>query len=443
MARSTSLDLRIDSDQKQTTMPAKAASQFKLLPLFAFVNVVLFIIYSIVSLYYETTIIDLFIFQVPDPPWMPVEGLRETVMGVHHFGDLKIWFGYAAAENPYLPPVKHYAHAPALCTLLFRSLLEIAGGQIAGWTGAFSLYMLLQTAVLAVTVTRIRRAYFPDINTLAWLILIVTSPGVLAAIDRGGTHIIAACLAFNYFLDDPTDSKYRGAVMISLAVVLKPYFIVCIFFSIVFGRWREYLRQVLIVMVLIFAPFLLLSRPFASIEGWLTAMSYHEFGGRSLVKSVSFLAALDRVSIAGFLSNAFDGNFVNTGRAVAVAYSLMVIIIILRTRSHSLSVLLLMSCTSFLVPLSYWYVTAWIPIALPVILRVRIEPIISKVFRTGRDLFSSGLICQMIFIPLYGSTGAITTFSNPISQLLVLAGVIAMASYLVFDFLLPKTSGMT
>lgn len=404
----------------------------RMLPTVATVNLALFLFFSLTTIYRGSSIIDEFFFRVNDPPWMPTDRFPEPIIGSHHFGDLKIWLGYAEVPNPYGESVQYAPASPMLAVIFFRFLLlagEPLGGQL---LGSLILFTLIQGSAAALTVVRISRHFCLAGNLLPSTVVILTSPGFLMALDRGGSHILAGSLAINYLLSAERSSARFSIVWIIFAVALKPYFIVCLLYKLARGQVRNSAADFAIICTANLIPFLLIDNSFGAFTRWFDAMIGHEFGGRSLLKSISFFAAYERVGLTGVLESLTGLQPHLTARIIALTFTVFTVMVVRYDPHPEFRVLAVMSCSTFLIPLSYWYTTAWIPLTIALILSV-ISKVTNRcssvgvVHQIGYSLFCFGLAGQLLFLPFYNGQSSGIHVANPVGPIMMSIGAILIS----------------
>lgn len=399
--------------------------------MFALLNISLFIFFSFSSLYRGSSVVDEFSAIIEDPPWMPTTAteLQEPIVGRHHFGDFKIWLGYARVENPYSEEILYAPNAPALSVLFFRLVLTVGALLPNQLLSMWILFTGLQITLLAVTVVRLARTYGENLPVFAYLSLVITAPGILVCVDRGGSQILASCLAINYLLSvSRGDSRYT-VIWLLFAVALKPYFVLCLLYDVAQRRARRGIKHCVIVGGANLLPFLAFDPPLQSAGRWFESLRSHEFGGRLLTESVSIYSAFERLHISELMFQATGLEKEWVSRVLGALILGMTAATVRYYPGRALRILSIMALTSFLVPLSHWYTTAWIAIALPLILHsLSPSKCLPQISRLGARMYCGGLLCQLFFVPFHTEVDTRFSPANPISQMLIFLGLVLLTT---------------
>jgi hypothetical protein len=156
-----------------------------------------------------------------DPPWMPIPNLIGEIKpfwGVHYFGDLLIWFGYATHPDPYFsgPPD---AQILPLGILIYKMMLSF------GLTFGFTSYILLSLVLPYIVFSKFLKDCSLDRKLILYLASVILSAGSIITIDRGGFQLISSsiCMLSIYYFYNKENKL--GIIYGIIAISLKPYLI--------------------------------------------------------------------------------------------------------------------------------------------------------------------------------------------------------------------------
>lgn len=216
------------------------------------------------------SLISILSWQASDLPWLPTSfassGFAKPYFGVHHFGDLQIFQGYAFVENPYDSQLAIPAHIPPLGIWLYKLVFLLPS--------PIPLYVFLISSIGLASL--VFGKLYPKQSGFLGLLLglvgfVVLNAGVVIAIDRGGTQVIAFALGALSLLAAERDRRWRAALLLVLAASLKPYIILLIIY-LVFRRKLKIATLASTLLVLLNVA-LMMTFEGDPVEQWKTLFS--------------------------------------------------------------------------------------------------------------------------------------------------------------------------
>jgi hypothetical protein len=180
---------------------------------------------------------------VRDKTWYSTQTFyREMpLFGKHYFGDLQIFFGFIADPNPYLEVREIRPQIPPF-GLSFYSLLNIWSPQI-----GLAIYISLVIVCSALVIRLWLRTETIAIQVTAYCGLILLNTSVLMSVDRGNILVIVLSVIgylFYKMLHSP-DFTRSDALLLAVAISLKPYLVLILLFFIFERKYQLVYRTII------------------------------------------------------------------------------------------------------------------------------------------------------------------------------------------------------
>ncbi len=330
------------------------------------------------ELYFGRDSVNVISLRVQDGTWLPANvGPSRALIGLHHFGDLQIWLGYAAIHNPFAYFIKYPPQSPPQALWLFKAILKLGFQQAIGVPKVLLGFWFLSF----LSWTKGSSVFFKDIgfqkSELRHLGAIsVLSAPFIVTFDRGSLQfiVVGATLLFLHYADK--DRTLSASLFFAIAVSLKPYCAILILWPVCLRNWRAVWESLSFSFLLtIFAIWTLPSSFNSALRSFLVGLSNNAVGPNLswLSDSVSSPAAVWKiVNILRF--QPLISKFEEESHLVLMIIGLttlasIVIIIFSRFSSKRQTLIFLLSTTQLIVPQSGAYTPFWAVALLPLLVR--------------------------------------------------------------------------
>ena len=332
----------------------------------------------LLEFYFGRDLIDAISFRVQDATWLPANiGPSRALIGLHHFGDFQIWLGYAGIYNPFAGFIKYPPQSPPQALWLFKALLKLGFQQVIGIPKVLLGFWVLSFVSWA----KGSSIFFKEIglqkSELRYLMAIsALSAPFIVTFDRGSLQfiVVGACLLYSYHASN--NRNFWASIFFAIAVSLKPYCAILILWPVCLRNWRAVWGALTLSFLLtIFAIWMLPSSFNAGLRSFLSALSSHVAGPNLswLNDSVSSPAAVWKfVNLLRF--QPLIGKFESESQLFLMLIGLItlasiMVIIASRFSSKRQTIILLLSTTQLIVPLSGLYTPLWVLALLPLLVR--------------------------------------------------------------------------
>ena len=332
----------------------------------------------LLEFYFGRDLIDAISFRVQDATWLPPNiGPSQELIGLHHFGDFQIWLGYAGIYNPFAGFIKYPPQSPPQALWLFKALLRLGFQQVIGIPKVLLGFWVLSFVSWA----KGSSIFFKEIglqkSELRYLIAIsALSAPFIVTFDRGSLQfiVVGACLLYSHYASN--NRNFWASIFFAIAVSLKPYCAILILWPVCLRNWRAVWGALTLSFLLTISAIWMLPSSFNSgLRSFLSALSSHVAGPNLswLNDSVSSPAAVWKfVNLLRFqpLIDKFESEsqlFLMLIGLITLAS--IVVIIASRFSSKRQTIILLLSTTQLIVPLSGLYTPLWVLALLPLLVR--------------------------------------------------------------------------
>jgi hypothetical protein len=299
-------------------------------------------------------------FQVNDPPYMPSGGVAKPLFGLHTFGDWTMALDYGRIANPFVIPT--YPSQTPPVGVIFFSLMN-------AFSGTFGLFLIFTIALALFA-----HGYYSLIRGSSALIkfvsvifgVVLTLPTIIS-FDRGALYFFVFGLVVeSYTLLVQDKNPKISFLLFALAASLKPQLLVLSLFLLLQRRYRTFLYcNALIILANLVAFMTFPGSILKSIGGYIRALS-------GFTSDYFSGLILDSASLGGFIAR-LEERWHGTKYAFKFLHSyshfvmlpgllwLFFVILVCSTNfvSYRSKLVLLLTCTSLIVPASMSYSLAW------------------------------------------------------------------------------------
>jgi len=354
------------------------------------------------SLYFGTTnFYEIWSFRVQDPPWMPDNLQAYKILGNHFFGDFQLPYGAAYIENGYKGD---------FVTILPFGFILYKIATLFSVQASLILFTFLGFAVFYTSIYVWIEKHSNLRHLLAFSLTAMSIP-VWVAVDRGALSLLTVGLMGivlkRIMMSVEKNSKngikisWIDAVLISLVVSWKIYFIIPIFLVFLFS-FREFCKKILFVLLStnFLASFIVAGSPIVAINGLLRSYLTQAgdgnpgwiFGGVSLSK---LIASLYWYSHSYEQSIAFSVKYSKYLLIPGLFFVGYLVLKFLRTEFITKNLLVAALSTSFLIiPVAGSYTLVVCGLCIAIMLGDSTEKVISN----SRILLI--LVCTLSLLPL-------------------------------------------
>ena len=197
-------------------------------------------------------------------PIPPDTAPLQPLVGYHYFSDLQLAVAYGKTANPYL--IDYPAQYPPIGILEFR-LLGLLGYQASLW-----LFLLGAIAILGFVGWQLMGEVPRSRKLVNVLVLVVITPAMVMAVDRGALSPIATGMVGLAFLAARRKRMFVAGVIFVLAISLKPYLALVLLYPLLRGYWKFVLQTTAGTALINLAAFALFPGGFMnSLNGFINA----------------------------------------------------------------------------------------------------------------------------------------------------------------------------
>mgnify|MGYP000108261881 CR=1 FL=1 len=198
---------------------------------------------------------------MPNPP---NTAALQPLVGYHYFSDLQLAIAYGKTANPYL--IDYPAQYPPIGILEFR-LLGLFGYQAGLW-----LFLLGAIGILGFVGWRLMGEVSRSRKLVNLLVLVILTPAMVMAVDRGALSPIATGMVGLAFLAAQRRRMFVAGVVLLLAISLKPYLALVLLYPLLRGYWKFVLKTAAATALINLAAFALFLGSFLnSFNGFINA----------------------------------------------------------------------------------------------------------------------------------------------------------------------------
>ena len=197
-------------------------------------------------------------------PIPPDTAPLQPLVGYHYFSDLQLAIAYGETANPYL--IDYPAQYPPIGILEFR-LLGLLGYQASLW-----LFLLAAIGILGFVGWKLMGEVSRSRKLVNLLVLVVLTPAMVMAVDRGALSPIATGMVGLAFLAARSKRMFLAGVILLLAISLKPYLVLVLLYPLLRGYWKFVLQTAAATALINLAAFALFPGGFMnSLNGFINA----------------------------------------------------------------------------------------------------------------------------------------------------------------------------
>jgi hypothetical protein len=328
--------------------------------------------------YFERNLITTFSFAIEDPPWMPPNsGPSQALIGLHHFGDYQIWLGYAAVNNPYASFILYPPQTPPQTVWLFKAFLQLGFEKFLGVPKTLLGFWIVSAISWVAGLTQqFKESSLSKSELRLWITLSLFSIPLIVTFDRGSLQFVVVAFCLLFVRSVTRNQRFLAALFFVIAVSLKPYCALLLLWPVSERKWRVVFESTITFLFITIIGLWRLPDSFnQSLRSLYKALSGHVAGPDMswLSNSVSGPAALwklTNITHVQALTDMFNSN----SKLVLICISLAIIsaiaLIVVSPVSNSVeSLIILMSGTQLVVPLSGAYTALWTVALIPLLLR--------------------------------------------------------------------------
>lgn len=229
---------------------------------------------------------------MPTPADQPA---LQPLLGMHYFSDLQLAIAYGKTANPYT--IDYPAQYPPLGILEFRAL------GLLGYSGSLWVFLLASVGLLCWVGWQMMGDLQRPRKLANLLILVVLTPAMIMAVDRGALSPLAIALVGCAFLAARRERWVLSGVVLVLAVSLKPYLVLLLLYPLLRGFWKYALATGVGAVVGNLAAFVVFpGNVWQSVDGLLSATLRYASSANAAEQAVTVkFVTLDAVSGTGTL----------------------------------------------------------------------------------------------------------------------------------------------
>lgn len=228
-------------------------------------------------------------------PIPPDTAPLEPLVGYHYFSDLQLAVAYGKTANPYL--IDYPAQYPPIGILEFR-LLGLLGYQASLW-----LFLLGAIGILGFVGWKLMGELSRSRKLVNLLVLVVLTPAMVMAVDRGALSPIATGMVGLAFLAARRKRLFLAGVLLLLAISLKPYLVLVLLYPLMRGYWKFVVQTAAATALINLIAFALFPGGFMnSLNGFINAtLRYADSEAAADQATTVKFVTLDAVSGVGTL----------------------------------------------------------------------------------------------------------------------------------------------
>lgn len=407
----------------------------------------------IVEIYFGRDISQVISFQLQDPTWMPENiGPSRELIGLHHFGDLQIWLGYASIHNPLAGFVKYPPQSPPQVLWLFQFLLHFGFQPLFGIPRVLLAFWIVSVSSWLFSINKFFANQLTNKSEIRLLLAVsIFSTPVIVTFDRGSLQFLVVSSSLLFIYSCNRGKSIWASFFFVVAISLKPYCALLIIWPIAKRLWilvsLSITSSAIVTMVALWA----LPGSFQiALESFFRAIRGHVTGeGMTYLNdSVSSPAAVWKIANLVQIEPLVSFIERNSGSALlaigAIVLGAVAIIVMSPYTSKSFSLIAMISTTQLIVPLSGLYTPLWVVALSPLLLReISFPKPLTDLRNAALTLSSSAfsLFALMSILPLPGSisinqyTFRLTALVAPVGMTLT---VLIMAVLVSLQWIFPK-----
>ena len=334
-----------------------------------------------------------------DIPLMPAGQAATPIWGPHYFGDWQVFVGWARQKHPYWGDGGHLTVLPPV-------LWALRGASHLPMAASYMLVVVLGVAVSAGAVWLLGRDLPFRTRAAAWMVFCVASIGFITCTDRGNLQTLTTGVVGLWIWALRTRRGWTAALLLALAICLKPYLVPLLLWPIVGRDWRHVARVIAAVAVPTLVGFTLEPGSLAqNITGYLGVHgAYADHGGLTDDLMLSTTSALGVIVHPVTLFAGLDIGWTFLLRlpswvllAPGLIWAAVVTYIVARRRlSEALRWCFMLSVSQMLLPAAQIYSMGWAGLAALLLVTAPTDPRESST----RRMVEIALIATIVPVPI-------------------------------------------